>query len=115
MRWIFLPILLPLFSALQHLRFNKHEVIFFHVADKQKELEFDFDNRPYWFVDVETGEKVKLFPDEVREGYLERIKAYRDQLYKQCAAYRIDLVEADVNLDFTQILLPFLMKRQKLL
>ena len=28
-----------LFSALQHLKFNKHEVILFHVVDKSKELD----------------------------------------------------------------------------
>ena len=32
-----------LFSALQHLKFNKHEVIIFHVQDVLKEVEFDND------------------------------------------------------------------------
>ena len=36
------------FSALQHLRHNKHEVILFHVTDKSKELDFEFENRPYF-------------------------------------------------------------------
>ena len=44
-----------LFSALQHLKYNKHEVILFHVSDKGKELDFNFENRPYKFVDMETG------------------------------------------------------------
>ncbi len=44
-----------LFDALQHLRYNKHEVILFHVVDKAKELDFDYENRPYRFVDMETG------------------------------------------------------------
>ena len=43
-----------LFSALHHLKFNKHEVVLFHVMDKSKELEFDYENRPYKFVDMET-------------------------------------------------------------
>ena len=41
-----------LFSALQHLRYNKHEVILFHVVDGAMELQFEFENRPYEFVDV---------------------------------------------------------------
>ena len=49
-----------LFEALQHLKYNKHEVILFHTFDKSKELEFDFSNRPKRFVDVETGEHVNL-------------------------------------------------------
>jgi len=51
-----------LFSALQHLRFNKHEVILFHITDKKTELDFNFENRPYTFVDSETGEEVKAHP-----------------------------------------------------
>ncbi|NNC86676.1 MAG: DUF58 domain-containing protein, partial [Bacteroidia bacterium] len=43
-----------LFNALQHLKYNKHEVILFHVVDKEKEIDFDFENRPYQFIDVET-------------------------------------------------------------
>src|SRR3954468_19424415 len=44
-----------LFAAIQHLKFNKHEVIIFNVHDKQKELDFNFDNRPHHFVDIESG------------------------------------------------------------
>ena len=48
-----------LFAALQHLKFNKHEVVLFHVVDKEKEIDFNFENRPYLFIDMETGEKSK--------------------------------------------------------
>ena len=41
-----------LFEALQHLKYNKHEVILFHTYDKEKEIEFDFTNRPKRFVDL---------------------------------------------------------------
>ena len=33
-----------LFEALRHLKYNKHEVVLFHVFDKEKELVFEFDN-----------------------------------------------------------------------
>ncbi|MCH8317535.1 MAG: DUF58 domain-containing protein, partial [Bacteroidetes bacterium] len=69
-----------LFSALQHLKHNKHEVILFHVVDKQKELDFEFENRPYIFVDVETQEKVKLHTNEVRDYYIEQMKKFKKQL-----------------------------------
>jgi uncharacterized protein (DUF58 family) len=45
-----------LFSALQHLKYNKHKVVLFHVVDENRELHFDFDNAPRKFIDVETGE-----------------------------------------------------------
>jgi uncharacterized protein (DUF58 family) len=104
-----------LFAALQHLKYNKHEVILFHVEDKKTEVEFDFINRPYLFVDSETGEKMKLFPAQVKEQYLKALNEYRHQLKLKCAQYRIDLVEAEVSTDFHQILLPFLVKRSKLI
>jgi uncharacterized protein (DUF58 family) len=104
-----------LFSALQHLKHNKHEVILFHVTDKKKELEFNFENRPYLFVDVETGKEVKAFPNEVKEQYLQAVSLYRKELLLKCGQYKIDFVEADINLGFKQVLLPYLMKRQRLI
>lgn len=104
-----------LFAALQHLKYNKHEVILFHVEDKKTEVAFDFSNRPYLFVDSETGEKLKLFPNQVKEHYLKAVEAYKHKLKLKCAQYKIDLVEAEVSDDFSQILLPFLVKRSKLI
>jgi len=104
-----------LFAALQHLKYNKHEVILFHVVDKQKELEFNFENRPYQFIDMETGEKVKLHSNQVKDYYVEKMQAFEKNLKLRCGQYKIDFVEADINLDFRQILLPFLMKRTKMI
>ena len=103
-----------LFSALQHLKHNKHEVVIFHVADQEKEIDFSFDNRPYKFVDLESGEEIRLQPNEVKEQYLDRIhKVYQD-LKLKCAQYHIDFVEADINKPYDQVLLPYLMKRAKM-
>ena len=103
-----------MFSALQHLKYNKHEVILFHVVDKKKELDFEFENRPYLFVDLETGEKVKLQSNEVKEYYVEQIQKFKQELKLKCAQFQIDLVEADINKDFRQVLLPYLVKRTKM-
>ena len=104
-----------LFAALQHLKYNKHEVILFHVVDKQKELEFNFENRPYQFIDMETGEKVKLHSNQVKDYYVEKMQAFEKNLKLRCGQFKIDFVEADINLDFRQVLLPFLMKRTKMI
>lgn len=104
-----------LFSALQHLKYNKHEVVLFHVVDKSKELDFKFENRPYQFIDMETGEKVKLHANEVKDYYIEQMQKFETGLKLRCAQFRIDLVEADINQDFKQVLLPFLTKRAKML
>lgn len=103
-----------LFKSLQHLKHNKHEVILFHVTDKKHELDFKFESRPYRFVDVETGEEVKVHSHLVREKYMESITAYKKMLMEKCAQYKIDFVEADINLGYQQVLLPYLLKRQKL-
>ncbi len=103
-----------LFSALQHLKHNKHEVILFHVVDKSKEYDFNFENRPYRFIDMETGKELKIHPHEVKENYIKAINEYKNNLKLRCGQYKIDFVEADINQGFKQILLPYLLKREKL-
>ncbi len=103
-----------LFSALQHLKHELHEVIVFHVFDKKTEEDFAFAERPYEFVDSETGEKLKLRPNQVRELVSAQMKEYRHELLVKCGQYKIDVIEADINLGIDQILLPYLAKRQKM-
>lgn len=103
-----------LFSALQHLKHNKHEVIFFHVVDKKLELDFDYENRPYRFIDMETKEELKINPRLVKEEYASGMAAFTQDLKIRCAQYHIDFVEADINKGFDQVLLPYLVKRKKM-
>ncbi len=103
-----------LFSALQHLKYNKHEVILFHVVDERYELNFEFENRPYVFVDIESGEKVRVQSNQVKEFYVEQVQKYKKELQMKCLQYKIDFVEADINKGFRQILLPYLVKRSKM-
>ncbi|MBI1221456.1 MAG: DUF58 domain-containing protein [Bacteroidetes bacterium] len=103
-----------LFSSLQHLKFNKHEVVVFHVQDREKEEDFQFQNRPYLFTDPETGQQMKVMPSEVRASYLEAQNAFRNEVKNKSAQYKIDWVEVDAGVDFNQILLQFLIKRSKM-
>ncbi len=103
-----------LFGALQHLRHNRHEVILFHVVDKQKEIDFNFENRPYIFVDLETGEQLKVQANKVREQYLENMAKFKKELMLKCGQYKIEFVEADINQGYKQVLLPYLVKRSKM-
>lgn len=104
-----------LFSSLQHLKFNKHEVILFHTMDGEKELAFDFDNRPFEFVDMETGEKVRLQPQQVKEEYLVRMGEFNAMVQNRCHQYKIDYVPVDLSKPVEQVLHAFLLKRNKLL
>ena len=103
-----------LFSALQHLKHNKHEVVLFHVTDKKREEDFNFDNRPYLFVDVESGEQVKVHSNEIRSTYIEAMANYKKDLKLRCGQYRIDFVEADINEGYRHVLLPYLIKRERM-
>lgn len=102
-----------LLSSLQQLRFSKHEVILFHVTDKKREFELELENRPYTFVDMETGEKVKADPTSVRDAYRQAMNKHWQDLKLACAQNRIDLVEADINKGFENIMLQFMAKRSK--
>lgn len=102
-----------LFEALQHLKYNKHEVILFHTYDKEKEIEFDFSNRPKRFVDVETGAHVNLYADTIRGDYKEAVKDYFTALKIRCGQYRIKYVPVAINEDFSAILTTYLLERQK--
>jgi uncharacterized protein (DUF58 family) len=102
------------FPALQHLKHNKHEVILFHVTDKKTEQEFDYENRPYKFIDLESGSEIRLTPQAVRELYIKKAAEFKKELQLKCGQYRIEFIEADIRQGFEQILLPYLLKREKL-
>lgn len=102
-----------IFEALRHLKYNKHEVILFHVIDKDKELYFDFDNKPKKFIDVETGSYINLYSDQVKDNYSKAVSEYFSAIKLKCLQYKIKYVEADINEDFNNILTTFLIERQK--
>ena len=104
-----------LFSALQHLRHNKHEVILFHVVDKGKELDFDFEDRPYKFIDLESGEQLRVHPSKLRARYVEALGNFKNELKLRCGQYHIDLVEADINEGVQHVLLTYLLKRERMM
>jgi len=81
------------------------------VNDRQKELDFDFDNRPHHFVDMESGEEIKVHPGRIKETYQTAINQYRHQLELKCAQYHIDLIDADIHQGYNQILKAYLVKR----
>ncbi len=104
-----------LFAALQHLKYNKHEVILFHVMEGAREVAFDFDNRPYEFVDMETGERLKLQPNQVKDAYISKMEAFRKEIENKCYQYHIDMVSVDLSQPVEQVLYSFLLKRNKML
>ncbi len=103
-----------MFSALQHLKHNKHEVVLFHVHEQEKELGFDYQSRPYRFVDMETGQAVRLNPGDLKEAYVDKMTDYFRLLRLKCMQYKIDFVPSAINRGYENVLLSFLIKRSKL-
>lgn len=103
-----------IFSALQHLKHNKHEVLLFHVTDKKTEFDFDFADGPYEFIDLETNEKLKLQPAQVREKYIQTLQKFYHELKIKCGQYKIDFIEVDIERGFDPIMTAFLAKRAKM-
>lgn len=104
-----------LFDALRHLKHNKHEVVLFHVFDKEKEQQFNFDNAPKRFIDVETGDHINLYADRIKDTYETAVKDYFEAIKLKCAQYRINYVEADINKNFNNILTTYMIAREKFL
>jgi len=104
-----------LFEALQHLKYNKHEVILFHIVDKKMEVDFEFENRPYQFIDLETGEEVKVHPNDIRENYKNQVTKKIEMLKLRCLQYGIEFVETDINQGFHALLQTYLIKRTKMM
>ncbi len=81
-------------SALQHLRFRRHDVALFHLLAPE-EIDFAFD-RPARFLDLEGGDPMLIDPSLVASRYREVVRAY-------LAA--IDTLVRDTAIDYHRILL----------
>lgn len=103
-----------IFKALQHLKHNKHEVIVFHIMDYATELAFEFEDKPIEFIDLESNQKLKLNPADVRETYQREASRFYENLKMRCHQYKIDFVRADVREDVNTILQTYLIKRAKM-
>lgn len=102
------------FESLQHLKHKKHEILIFHISDHDTELEFEFADRPYRFIDLETNESVRLNPRDVKDQYQTAINKVYHELKIKCGQYKIDLIEADTSEPFDKVLSAYLIKRKRM-
>ena len=103
-----------IFDAFRHLKHKKNEVILFHLSDVSKEQKLEFENKPYNFIDVESGENIKINPSHYKENYVEKVDSYLNKMRLKCLEYKIDLIEVDINKGYDQIITSYLLKRQKI-
>ena len=102
-----------LFKALQHLKHNKHKVVLFHVIDKKTELNLEYDNAPRKFIDLETGDEVNLFAENIKTDYEKSVQNYFDKVSNTCALYKIKYVPVSVDEYFEKIMTTYLVEKQK--
>ena len=103
-----------LFDALRHLKHNKHEVVLFHTYDGKTEFDFDFDTTPKKFVDVETGEEINVFSQNIQEKYTALMGVYFNDLKNKCLQYKIAYLPVDIHNGFHEILTAYLISRKKI-
>jgi uncharacterized protein (DUF58 family) len=96
-------------SALQHLRFRKHDVAVLHLLD-QVELDFDFD-RPARFVDMEGGEHVLADPSLVAKQYREAVSLYFTELDDVVRTTGVDYHRVKLHENYDDVLARFLLGR----
>lgn len=99
-------------TALRHFRHKKHEVLVFHILDKN-EINFAF-NQPLILKDLETAKEISLDPRVIRKHYQKSIADYFSDFKRRCRMHLIDyhLITTDMPLDFA--LLSYLQKRKRL-
>lgn len=100
-------------KGLQHFRHQKHEVILFHIQDKQ-EQDFDF-KRETEFVDAETGEKIVVSPWQIKKDYLNEYNDNVRYLKTRCHESFIEYNPISTETPFEDNLLKYLIKRAKLM
>lgn len=88
---------------------------YFMYSIKEKEFNFNFDNKPKKFIDVETGATINLFADTIKDSYGEAVSSYFNALRLKCAQYKIKYVEADINKPLSNVLTTYMLERQKFL
>lgn len=98
-------------EALHHLRFRGHDLILFQVLD-HNEVRFPFD-RLSSFVDPESGRRLTVHPQAVRDRYLATLEEFTGRYRQEAAAMRADFVQVDTSMTFDRALVQYLVNRQR--
>ncbi|MCS7014791.1 MAG: DUF58 domain-containing protein [Gemmatales bacterium] len=101
----------PVIHALHHLRHDGNEVIIFQVLD-EAEVTFPFRN-VVELEDTETLERLTLDARGVRDGYLQALAEFTQQLDRECLKANIDIIRVHTGQNFDRALIQYLTERQK--
>ena len=98
-------------NSLKHLRYYNHEVLVFHILDKQ-EIELNY-NEKMIFEDLENDNQIVTEPWQVKKSYKKEMKERIEYFNTECSRMNIsyNLILTDQLLDLA--LYKFLNKRKK--
>jgi uncharacterized protein (DUF58 family) len=96
-------------TGLQHLRYQKHEVVLFHVMDAA-ELDFPFRHTTL-FRGLEGLPEILTDPLGVRDSYLKALNEHIGVIQDGCRAMEIDFVRLRTDADLGHDLAAYLQKR----
>jgi len=99
-------------SAVQRLRYQKHEVVLFQVMHHD-ELAFEFDGMRK-FVGLEGPEELLTQPEDIRQGYLRAMRRFNDRFEEMCQRNRVERVLVDTSRDMGEVFVDYLNKRSLL-
>lgn len=99
-------------SALQLMRYNKHEVVLFQIMHRD-ELAFEFEDMTK-FVGLEIPDELLAQPLQIRRAYLQAVERFNQRLETICQRNRIERVLADTSRDLGTVLVDYLNQRARL-
>lgn len=102
-------------NALSHLKHQRHEVVVFHLFSREIEQDFSLENRPYLLVDMETGEEMRMLPNEFKSQYVDRYEKGLNTLKLKCGDLAVDFVPLAIEDGYAEVLMRYLLKRQSML
>ena len=98
-------------TAIDNLRFRRHEVVLFHVLDPwERDLPTDGTIR---FQDMETGEQIVTRTEGIRDEYLAAVDKWRKEIDEECLNRSVDRIEITTDDPIDKALVDYLSKRWK--
>jgi uncharacterized protein (DUF58 family) len=98
-------------DAIKPLRYAGNDVIVFHVLDPA-EIDFPYDEATS-FQDLETGRKIPVVPEKLREQYRQLIKEHTEAISTLCTQNQIDYALFNTAMPLDHALFKYLAIRHK--
>jgi uncharacterized protein (DUF58 family) len=98
-------------NALSHVRGRGNDVIVFHLLDP-REIDFSYTEASN-FIDMETGTKMPVIPEYLRQQYRELVREHTASLQRRIGETRADYALFDTSKPLDQALFRYLVARER--